>query len=65
MRVLDNAPIAVKSLIAPLISAAIIITMIALSFVFHVEFQDATRSRPSRWCRLLGDRKRRLVLRRR
>ncbi len=44
MHALDNAPIAVKSLIAPLISAVIIVSMIALFFVFYAQFQGATQT---------------------
>ncbi len=44
MHVVDNAPIAVKSLIAPLISAIIIVSMIGLFFVFYAQFQGATQT---------------------
>ena len=44
MHLLDNAPIAVKSLIAPLISAVIIVSMLALFFVFYTQFQHATQT---------------------
>jgi methyl-accepting chemotaxis protein len=44
MHLLDNTRIAVKSLIAPLISAVIIVSMIALFFVFYAQFQDATQT---------------------
>jgi methyl-accepting chemotaxis protein len=44
MHLLDNAAIAVKSLIAPLVSAVLIASMLALFFVFTAQFQDATQT---------------------
>jgi methyl-accepting chemotaxis protein len=42
MRVLDNMPIAVKSMIAPLASGVIILSMLALFFAFYEQFGRAT-----------------------
>jgi methyl-accepting chemotaxis protein len=44
MHLLDNAAIAVKSLIAPLVSAVLIASMLALFFVFTAQFRDATQT---------------------